>query len=314
MRLKTKDDYNQYVTFDKLITDPVTNLLSIYNAMQEDHKKCTQEYLTVSFGSEIAKCRFKEDLDEYGREISRFKKGIEQIEYKDFVESNYEAVCKNGFEGTIDDFRNVLFDYWIELVYNNRKQDAMELENAFQKIRNTMHKGQYISAARFLYLNANSFNGIYRVNRQGQYNVPYGKKEKTVNYERLKEISVKLQNVNIQCQDFFDIRDNIQERDLVFLDPPYTVSNNKNDYFIQYNQKLFSLDDQRRLATLIEYIVNHNAWFILTNAHNKTIHNIFSGIAGTREIERERKSLIGGRAAFRGNVQEYIFTNIPERN
>ena len=89
MRLKTKDDYNQYVTFDKLITDPVTNLLSIYNAMQEDHKKCTQEYMTVSFGSEIAKCRFKEDLDEYGREISRFKKGIEQIEYKDFVKKAF---------------------------------------------------------------------------------------------------------------------------------------------------------------------------------------------------------------------------------
>ncbi|MBR0530128.1 MAG: Dam family site-specific DNA-(adenine-N6)-methyltransferase [Ruminococcus sp.] len=187
-------------------------------------------------------------------------------------------------------------------------------EESYYKIRSDQPKGKYKPAARFLYLNANSFNGIYRVNRQGQYNVPYGKKEKTVNYERLKEISVKLQNVNIQCQDFFDIRDNIQERDLVFLDPPYTVSNNKNDYFIQYNQKLFSLDDQRRLATLIEYIVNHNAWFILTNAHNKTIHNIFSGIAGTREIERERKSLIGGRAAFRGNVQEYIFTNIPERN
>ena len=52
------------------------------------------------------------------------------------IESSYEAVCKNGFEGTIDDFRNVLYDYWIELVYNNRKQDAMELENAFQNQAN----------------------------------------------------------------------------------------------------------------------------------------------------------------------------------
>lgn len=187
-------------------------------------------------------------------------------------------------------------------------------EESYYKIRSDQPKGKYKPAAKFLYLNVNSFNGIYRVNRQGQYNVPYGKKEKTVNYERLKEISVKLKNVNIKCQDFFDIRDNIQERDLVFLDPPYTVSNNKNDYFIQYNQKLFSLDDQRRLADLIKSIVDRNAWFILTNAHNQTIRDIFGGIAGTRTIERERKSLIGGRAAFRGNVQEYIFTNIPERN
>ncbi len=187
-------------------------------------------------------------------------------------------------------------------------------EESYYIIRNTTYKSPYKSAARFLYLNANSFNGIYRVNRQGQYNVPYGKQERTVNYERLKELSVKLQNVNIQCQDFYDIRDNIQTRDLIFLDPPYTVSNNNNDFFIQYNQKLFSLDDQRRLADLIEYIVNQNAWFILTNAHNQTIFDIFGGIANTRTIERERQSLIGGRDAFRGNVKEYIFTNIPERN
>lgn len=185
-------------------------------------------------------------------------------------------------------------------------------EKSYYQIRKSKPQGRFISAARFLYLNANSFNGIYRVNRQGQYNVPYGKKEKTVNCERLIEINKKLQNVNIQCHDFYDIRDMIHEGDLVFLDPPYTVSNKKNEYFIQYNQRLFSLEDQRRLAALIEHIVAQNAWFILTNAHNQTIYEIFHNTG--RVIERERKSLIGGKDAFRGNVQEYIFTNIPERN
>lgn len=89
MRLKTKDYYNQYVTFDKLITDPIGNLLVIYKAMTEDYKKCYQEYLTSSFSNKIAKTRFKEDIDEYEREISRFKKGIEQIEYKDFVKKAF---------------------------------------------------------------------------------------------------------------------------------------------------------------------------------------------------------------------------------
>lgn len=93
MRLKTKDSYSQYATFDKLISDPVTNLLFIYNAMLEDHKKCVMEYNSASFSSEIAKGRFKEDLDEYGREISRFRKGIEQIEYKDFVKKAF--ICMN---------------------------------------------------------------------------------------------------------------------------------------------------------------------------------------------------------------------------
>lgn len=185
-------------------------------------------------------------------------------------------------------------------------------EDIYYQIRSENPRGKYKQAARFLYLNANSFNGIYRVNRQGQYNVPYGKKEKTVNCDRLIEISRKLQNVNIQCHDFYDIIDMIDEGDLVFLDPPYTVSNNNNEFFIQYNQRLFSLEDQRRLAALIEHIVARNAWFILTNAYNQTIYEIFHDTG--RVIERERKSLIGGRDAFRGNVQEYIFTNIPERN
>lgn len=89
MRLKTKDDYNQYVTFNKLISDPIANLLFIYNAMLKDYKKCIKEYDTTSFSSDIAKERFKEDLDEYRREISRFRKGIEQIEYKDFVKKAF---------------------------------------------------------------------------------------------------------------------------------------------------------------------------------------------------------------------------------
>ncbi len=185
-------------------------------------------------------------------------------------------------------------------------------EESYYKIRRSNPKNYFEIAARFLYLNANSFNGIYRVNRQGQYNVPYGKKEKNVNCDRLIEISEKLQNVDIQCQDFYKIRDLINKRDLVFLDPPYTVSKNNNHFFIQYNQHLFSLDDQYRLADLIEYIISQNAWFILTNAHNSAILEIFQSTG--RVIEKERKSLIGGKNAFRGNVQEYIFTNIPERN
>lgn len=88
-RLKTKDDYNQYVTFENLISDPVGNLSSIYEAMLKDYDKCVREYNSVAFCTETAKQKFKEDLDEYNREISRFKKGIEQIEYKDFVKKAF---------------------------------------------------------------------------------------------------------------------------------------------------------------------------------------------------------------------------------
>ena len=160
-------------------------------------------------------------------------------------------------------------------------------------------------------MNANSFNGLYRVNRQGKYNVPYGQKQVFVNTERLLDISKKLENVEILCQDFEEIREHINKGDLIFLDPPYTVSKESNG-FIEYNSTLFSLDDQYRLAAFVEYIDEVGAYYILTNAAHETIAEIFRGTG--RRIELERNSLIGGKNSFRGKVKEYIFTNIPERS
>mgnify|MGYP002696377487 FL=1 len=81
--------------------------------------------------------------------------------------------------------------------------------------------------------------------------------------------------------------------------------------FVGYNSTWFSLDDQRRLAQLIDHINNVGAYYIMTNAAHPTILEIFEGRG--RMITLERNSLIGGTNSFRGKVQEYIFTNIPER-
>ena len=165
-------------------------------------------------------------------------------------------------------------------------------------------------AARFLYLNATSYNGLYRVNKQGKYNVPYGQREVKYNFERLYDVHQKLQGVEINHWDFDEIRSHIKPGDLIFLDPPYTVSRKENG-FIAYNATLFSLDDQYRLGELIDFIQEQGAYYILTNAAHETIMKIFENRG--RTVTLERNSLIGGKNAFRGKVQEYIFTNIPER-
>ena len=165
-------------------------------------------------------------------------------------------------------------------------------------------------AARFLYLNFYSFNGIYRVNSKGKFNVPYGRRSGEFNYDRLEEIREKLQVADIRERDFSDCKDVIHTGDLVFLDPPYAVASKSSDnnMFIAYNQNLFSLTDQQRLAELIDYIEDVGAYFILTNAHHQEIARIFEG-RGER-FEFDRTCNIGGKAAKRGKVQEYIFTNI----
>lgn len=183
---------------------------------------------------------------------------------------------------------------------------------SYYAIRDSSPRGKYQRAARFLYLNTYSFNGIYRVNKHGKYNVPYGHRDNiSINYERLLEASEKLKNVIVKCQDFDAARGVIKQGDLVFLDPPYTVSKESNSMFIKYNSKLFSLDDQYRLARLVDYIIERGAYFILTNAAHEKILEIFQGKG--RLIRQERNSLIGGKKAYRGKVQEFIFTNIPER-
>lgn len=165
------------------------------------------------------------------------------------------------------------------------------------------------TAARFIYLNQTSFNGIYRVNIKGEYNVPYGHRTKNfLEADKLRFASKVLQSATLQAGDFDCVRTHIGPGDLVFLDPPYTVSHNHNG-FIKYNQKLFSLADQRRLKTLIDFIKAQGAYYILTNAAHATIYEIFYE-ESDRCLELSRASLIGGENARRGQIQEYIFTNL----
>lgn len=188
----------------------------------------------------------------------------------------------------------------------------LNTEDEYYRVRDTfIPRSLEESAAKFIYLNQTSYNGLFRVNRQGQYNVPYGFR-KTWHYDigRILEASKKLQNTHISVGDFEVNKYRIKEHDLVFLDPPYTVSHNNNG-FIEYNKNLFSLLDQERLARYIDYIKVKKAYYILTNAAHEEIKRIFTK-DGDRRIEMRRNSLIGGRNAIRTEISEYIFTNIPE--
>ncbi|WP_197517262.1 DNA adenine methylase [Microbacterium karelineae] len=164
-------------------------------------------------------------------------------------------------------------------------------------------------AARFIYLNHTSYNGIYRVNLKGEYNVPYGNRTNTriPNRARLKEVSERLQGVELNGRSFEISLGDVKEGDLVFLDPPYTVAHNNNG-FVKYNQHLFSFEDQKLLAKSINEISERGANFILTNAAHKSIDELFSPLA--RKITVARRNVIGGVNARRGRADEYVFTNI----
>jgi len=181
-------------------------------------------------------------------------------------------------------------------------------EKFYYKIRNSKPSNQIRKAARFIYLNQTSYNGIFRVNLKGEYNVPYGFRSKDF-FEPsvLRDVSSRLQNCHFRSCDFTDIQNNICRNDLVYLDPPYTVSHSNNG-FIKYNQKLFSLDDQYKLSHFIDALKAKGAFYILSNAYHPTIREIFN--KNDTVIELQRASLIGGKKATRGQIKEFMFTNL----
>jgi DNA adenine methylase len=164
-------------------------------------------------------------------------------------------------------------------------------------------------AAKFIYLNQTSFNGIYRVNLKGKYNVPYGFRTKDFYQpDNLRLASQTLRNAELFDGDFTLLLSNVKKEDLVFLDPPYTVSHYNNG-FIKYNSKLFSQDDQKKLSCLIREIKNRGAYYILTNADHDQVHELFKE-NGDLFVTEERASLIGGKNSKRGIYKEAIYTNV----
>lgn len=222
------------------------------------------------------------------------------------LEHNFRSYLSDANEDLINTYTAVR-DHPNEVIQFFNEFSNTEAE--YYRIRRQHYSSEVQRAAQFIYLNQTSYNGLYRVNKKGIYNVPYGFRT-TLEYapNRILNASKALKNTNIKHGDFEINKYLVKSGDLVFLDPPYTVSHNNNG-FIKYNRNLFSLQDQKRLSRYIDYIKNKGAYYILTNAAHVAIREIFS--KDDRLLELDRYSLIGGKKSKRERVSEYIFTNIP---
>ncbi|WP_119789591.1 DNA adenine methylase [Flavobacterium anhuiense] len=213
----------------------------------------------------------------------------------------------------ISDFNKDLIN-----TYSQLRDNADEVINQLKKYKNTSEDYYALRsykpedpveiAAQFIFLNRTSFNGIYRVNSQGIYNVPYGKRPNVdfVTHDLLMSTNNLLKDVSIDCYDFENIYDNLSENDFVFLDPPYSVAH-ENNGFIMYNQKLFSWDDQIRLRDFAIKLSEKKVNFIITNAYHSSILELYKNIGKMRKISRY--SQVGGKVERRGNYNEVIISN-----
>lgn len=177
----------------------------------------------------------------------------------------------------------------------------------YNTIRNKKFRNPNKTAAKFIYLNKTCFNGIYRVNRKGEFNVPYGYKKRVdfINEGNLQLVSKYLHKAEINQIDFEKATLNCKEKDFIYFDPPYTVSHSKNG-FISYNSKLFSWDDQIRLFKRFNELSEKGCYALLSNANHTNIRRMYKEY---EFIYKKRTSVIAGSVENRKKVREILIKN-----
>jgi DNA adenine methylase len=206
----------------------------------------------------------------------------------------------NTYEVIRDDWMGVLSS----LKYRQRRhrQDADGYYYWLRERRSTVSLQQ---ATRLIYLNRTCFNGIYRVNELGEFNVPRGTKNKVlIESDDFEAMSKLLQKAELVAADFEVLVDRAQYRDFVFCDPPYTVRHNYNG-FCKYNEVLFSWADQERLAAALIRAARRGAKVLCTNANHKSVRDLYSRSGFTLRAV-SRYSMISADVSSRRHFEELI--------
>lgn len=133
-------------------------------------------------------------------------------------------------------------------------------------------------AARTIYLNKTDFNGLYRVNKKGEFNVPFGryKNPKILDEANLRAASRALQNAIIVSGDYLDVLTRYAKPgDLVFLDPPYMPVSKYAD-FKRYTPNQFGVEDQKKLANEVKRLTDLGCYVLLTNSNHPLVRQLYS--------------------------------------
>lgn len=174
----------------------------------------------------------------------------------------------------------------------------------YYEVRSKRPRSPASRAARFIYLNRTCWNGLYRVNLSGEFNVPIGTKINAVlETDDFEYISQLLSSVELLAGDFELALSQAGDGDFVFIDPPYTVKHNFNG-FVKYNESIFSWDDQVRLRDCVASASARGAKVIVTNACHESIKEIYRDVGEVEVLSRA--SVIAGKRGARGRYEEVV--------
>ncbi|HET6280230.1 MAG TPA: Dam family site-specific DNA-(adenine-N6)-methyltransferase [Polyangia bacterium] len=159
-------------------------------------------------------------------------------------------------------------------------------------------------AARTIYLNRTGYNGLYRVNKQGRFNVPFGRYEKPVICDegRLRAAAAALKRAKIVCLDFEETVRDAAPNDFVYFDPPY-VPLSPTSSFTAYAQRRFGADEQRRLAAVLRRLGERGVPALLSNSACSSTRELYAGLPAAEILVRRA---INSVATRRGPVAELL--------
>jgi len=180
-------------------------------------------------------------------------------------------------------------------------------KETYNSIRRQPMTSDLARAAQFLYLNRGAFSGLWRVNRDGEFNVPWGqpKTASPLSASNIRAVSNLLSRTDLKldARDFAETTRTAAKGDLVFLDPPYAVSHRSRG-FIHYNEKLFAWPEQERLAGEAQRLSILGVSVIVANVDHPSVRELYTGFG---EVVIERSSTLAARASGRTSATESLF-------
>lgn len=183
----------------------------------------------------------------------------------------------------------------------------------FMDIRNIDRSKEYQKwsdiqkASRFIYLNRTCFNGMYRVNSQGQFNVPFGhyKNPRIIDENNLLNCSELLKKTEIKYADFSEILSKVQKGDFVYFDPPY-IPLNETSSFTSYTKDGFDIDMQFTLRDVCDDLDSMGVKFMLSNSDTKLVDELYANYE-IKKVFASRQ--INANADGRGKITEVLVRN-----
>lgn len=209
---------------------------------------------------------------------------------------NLYSVVRDSVDELIEDLskHEISKEYFLEIRNIDRTEEYSKLSNVER-------------ASRFIYLNRTCFNGMYRVNSKGEFNVPFGnyKNPRIIDENNLLNCSELLKKTEIKCADFSEIIHKVQKGDFVYFDPPY-VPLNETSSFTSYTKDGFDIDMQFKLREVCDELDSMGVKFMLSNSDTKLVNELYANYE-IKKVFASRQ--INANADGRGKITEVLVKN-----